>query len=538
MTRKKKFIGTIDAETDPFKYGREPKPFAWGFYDGDYYIDFWGEDCTKDFVEYLASETDEITLYAHNGGKFDFFFLLPYLDEELKIINGRIAQATMFDGRVTLRDSMLILPLPLSSFQKDEISYDKFEAEVREQHKPEIRKYLRGDCIYLHEWVTYFTNEFGHGLTLAGAAFKQLKKTSYQVINTNEKFDERMRPYYFGGRVQCFKTGAFKEDLQYVDINSAYSFAMMFQHWHGKKYKLSNKLPKKAGSWFARVNAVSRGALPHRGIDGKLYFPDDGTIREYMATGWEIYSGFKTGTLEIKDVIEVYKPILTENFKEYVDKFFALKKMAEQKGDKALRQFAKFMLNSCYGKFGQDGRDFEQFVITKYGEWPEGEDWEMYAKTATGEAIFKKPDPSDRFYNVATAASITGFVRAYLWESIHASDGVLYCDTDSIVCSSFGGKMGKALGEWDLEAEVDEAYIAQRKMYAMHLKDGSLKTASKGVRLSYDEIKEGVLTGENVIQERMAPAYSLKYGARFFSRETNFKNIAKNSRNNPPSLVQ
>jgi len=532
--KKQKRVAVLDLETDPFKYGRVPVPFASGYFDGEHYQHFWGADCVADLVEYIQDETDLI-IYAHNGGKFDFYYFLPYLDKDLFIINGRIAKATMFDGAIELRDSWLILPLPLSTHGKLDIDYNKMEAEVRGQHKPEILRYLQKDCRSLWDWVTKFRNDFGGGLTLAGAAFKQLKKTGYEVQNSYDDYDSLFRQFYFGGRVQCFQTGSFYGRHEYVDINSAYSFAMMHQHPKGTDYVEMLKLPNddKPGCYFADIEAVSKGALPFK-HENKLYFPDDDTPRRYFVTGWEVRAGLETDTLKIIKVHRVYRPLFTSDFSEYVNRFFKLKSDADKAGDQTLRTFAKLFLNACYGKFGQDGRGFEKFTLCDYGEWPEGEDWTLYAQAETGQTIFSRPDPVDRFYNVATAASVTGFVRAYLWRAIQDSDAPLYCDTDSIICKSYEGNRGDKLGQWDLEAVAFEVHIAQRKMYGMRTYKPewpftSTKVASKGVRLNFDQIKEGVENGRNINTERDAPAFSLKYGPRFFARKTNFENIAKNS---------
>jgi len=535
MARTKTRVATIDAETDPFLHGRVPAPFCWGYYDGDVYADFWGDDCSEQLIEYLQTEPDKIIIYAHNGGKFDFHFLLPWLDQDLMIINGRIAKATLFNGRVELRDSWLILPVGLAAMQKDAIDYNNFEREKREHHKRAILDYLKSDCVYLHKWVTMFRDNYGDGLTLAGAAFKQLKLTGYEIGRTGDDYDSLFRQYYFGGRVQCFNVGSFTGEHLYIDINSAYSYAMTFDHWHGSQYFEHLRMPEKDGngSWFAEIDAISRGALPYRGDDGRLYFPDDGKVRRYMATGWEILAGVETGTLDIVDVIRTFRPMFKRSFTAYVDKFFQIKQQAEKDGDAAMRLFAKLFLNSCYGKFGQDGRKFEKFALCDFGGWPEGDDWAPYSDTPTGQLIFSRPDPQDSFFNVSTAASITGFVRAYLWRAICDSDGVLYCDTDSIMCRSTRVKTGSALGEWDIEARPVELHIAQRKMYALRMADGSTKTASKGVRLSFDEIKAGVESGQSLTQKRDAPAFSLKYGARFVERETDFSTIEKNMLTNP-----
>lgn len=546
MARVKR-IAACDCETDPFKYGRVPHPFAWGFRDEDSYSQFWGADSTRDFIDYLKDEKDLI-IYAHNGGKFDFFYLLPYLDPDIQIINGRIAKATLFDGAVELRDSYLIYPLSLKEDDKLDIDYEKMEAENRELNKPEILRYLRRDCDVLYDIVKNFRDEYGGGLTLAGAAFKQLKLTGYPTEPTFDNFDSMLRPFYMGGRVQCFETGAFYGERIYVDIHSAYPYAMTFNHWNGSGYRETLRVPDtENGSWFAKIIAVSRGALPYK-QDGKTFYPDDNKKREYYASGWEIIAGLETGTLDVKKVIRVYRPTFTANFQEYVSRFFALKDKADQERAKCpegspewyhwhrLRTFAKLMLNSCYGKFGQDGRGFEAFKLCEYGDIPDDlHDWKPYAEADGLISIYNRPDPVDRFYNVATAASITGFVRAYLWKNICASDGVLYCDTDSIICKRFGGSISDKLGDWGVEANLTEAYIAQKKMYALLTnktgKDGQFikKVASKGVKLSFDQIKNGVLTCENITHAKESPAFSLKFGARFVEKEINFKNIAQNA---------
>ena len=74
MTRR---VATADCETDPFKKGRIPRPFVWGFYDGDEYREFWG-DTQDDFAEFLGQQ--DVICYMHNGGKFDFHYLIEYFD--------------------------------------------------------------------------------------------------------------------------------------------------------------------------------------------------------------------------------------------------------------------------------------------------------------------------------------------------------------------------------------------------------------------------------------------------------------------------
>lgn len=107
-------IWTADCETDPFKRGRIPKPFLWGVYDGTACHLF---ERTEDFINFVQDK--KVILYAHNGGKFDWHFILDYLEPftPINIINGRIAKFKI--GVCEFRDSYNILPIPLAAYQKE-----------------------------------------------------------------------------------------------------------------------------------------------------------------------------------------------------------------------------------------------------------------------------------------------------------------------------------------------------------------------------------------------------------------------------------
>ena len=129
----------------------------------------------------------------------------------------------------------------------------------------------------------------------------------------------------------------------------------------------------------------------------------------------------------------------------------------------------------------------------------------------TGVQTCALPICSNSFFNVATAASITGCVRAHLFRSLRAVREPVYCDTDSIICRDPGTlKIGRELGEWKEEAESKAGglWIAGRKLYALEKKGGGWKLASKGVRLSPREIQT-VANGEAVKSTLHAPTFSL-----------------------------
>lgn len=515
-----KKIAVIDFETDPFFYGRPPNPFAAGFYDGTQSLTIWGDDCAARLVDFINDLEDDYIIYAHYGGKFDFHFLLNFIESDLKIINGRIAECRI--GRQILRDSFLILPLALKQFGKTEIDYSKFERECRHLHILEIDNYLRDDCKYLFNWIKKFVARFGLGFTLAGTAFKTMKKEfGYNIEKTDNEYDSHFRGFYYGGRVECFKTGVIDGPLKYFDINSAYPYAMLSEHPQGSDFIEVKKLPKKAGGWFAEIDAISYGCLPYRAE--KLMYYNDNITRKYYATGWEIIAGLETKTLKIIQIHNIYKHCFTRNFSEYILHFHAEKTRGKETGDKDIETFAKLIMNSSYGKFGQNSREFHDYKIRDYGSAEyDGFEWDC----DFGEFELHKRKSNDdkdcEFYNVATAASVTGFVRAYLWRAICASNGPIYCDTDSLLCHD-NGEPGNCpvdgLGAWRYELDVKRAYIGGRKFYLFECADGTYKQATKGFSATPDQLKKSIEKGAVIESRKDAPAYSIKHGARFITRE-------------------
>lgn len=535
MPKAPKKLYTSDLETDPFIHGRYPAPFWGGVFDGKEHVDFWGgpEVCAKLVDHFLKLE--KAVIYFHNGGKFDFHFLLPHLPDDISIfvIGNRIVSIKL-PNSVELRDSYSILPVPLGKMgEKFEIDYELFELEKREAHKKEIIKYARQDNVALYNSVSAFLTTYGDSLTLATTAFKELQKIGIKPPRGYKEQDENLRRFYYGGRCQCFEYGTFTGDFKYIDINSAYPTAMTFPHCFEQSFFKAKKPAKNELRFkqsFFTVECYSRGALPVRTKTG-ISFPNcRGT---FHITGWELFSALKTKMIDKVKILECWQPNSVMSFKPFVDKFFALKLQAELDGDANGRLFAKLILNSCYGKFAMNPDKFKDYKLAPLGELIEGGEHIMDLDIA-GFSVFAFPIESDKknkaYKNVATAASITGYVRAFLWESLCAVERPLYCDTDSIMCENYGDlQLGNQLGEWALEAEPVEITIAGKKLYAAKLKNGKYKLASKGVKATPDQIKaaaEGAIFQWN----NDAPSYSIISDPKFLKRNVK-KTIDENSPN-------
>jgi hypothetical protein len=505
-------IAVIDFETDPFLYGREPRPFCAGFYSLDCgYVEFWGLDCVARLCEFIAAIKEPHTIYAHNGGKFDFHFMLEFLENPIKIISSRIAQVKM--GIHELRDSYCIIPIPLSAYQKDSIDYRLLEADKREANRAEISAYLKSDCTGLFDIVSKFVARFGLQLTIGGTAIKTLR-TIHEFDTTSKWHDDKFRPFYFGGRVEAFKTGVIAGDWKVYDVNSMYPYVMSESHHPtGKRYKTGyNRVIDKRGRiagfvdapfYFAKIKCKQMGAFPVRVKNEPLNFEIPSGV--FCVTSHELKAAIESGRAWDIEVLEVMVPEETISFGEYVARFMEEKISSKARKDKAGEIFAKLLLNSAYGKFAQNPAHYFDYWI---GE-PESEDYEIYSADIDSVDIWRKPSEREAFYDVATAASITGAARSVLMRALASAVNPVYCDTDSIICEGLNCELDESrLGAWKLEAAGDMVAIAGKKMYALRSGSDYVKTASKGVVLSGEEIF-GLCGGKAKQWKNEAPSFSL-----------------------------
>lgn len=542
-------IAVLDFETDPFKFERIPKPFAVECYCDDWTFVSWGDDCPERLMQHLDTITEPLLIFAHNGGKFDFHFLHPYLDNPIKIINARIVQSQL--GIHTVRDSFSIIPIPLKAFDKDDIDYDKMERHRRERYKDEILLYLHKDCTSLFTLVSAFVAEFGTRLTVASTAMTEIKKL--HTFNTmNMKGDAIFRPFYFGGRVQCFKSGIIDGPWKGYDVNSMYPKAMRdYKHPVNCSYSVDNQMPDTFDvPYFMHFRGRNYGALPTRidDADGGLTF--DVEKGEFFACSHEIEIALKYNLIEIDDIEVVYIADETTSFKEYVDFWYNRKVTAKKNKDKIGELFAKFMLNSGYGKFGQNPENFADWLLWRdygreaeieekgYGpvcEFPDFELWKRPARIT-----------DSAFYDVSIAASITSAARAILLDGIQNAIDPIYCDTDSIICRSFGGHISDTeLGAWKHEFDAPTAAIAGKKMLACYdpalpinnkyrsknapdrpindapfdpgRRENPIKLVSKGGTLTLPDILN-ICRGKRVSVASQAPTFSVSQAPRFISR--------------------
>lgn len=563
-------IAILDMETDPFddKLKSYIKPFLAVLYSDNFEpVVIWEEDFGKfidNVVRVIEALPDRYTIYAHNGGKFDFLFLVSRLRGDVKFKGRSLMSARI--GVHELRDSSHIIPERLAAFAKDKFDYDRNLANAwnitsrkrnRDHWREEIISYCIADCRYTLDIVKSFIAAYGLKLTIGQAAMGELRK-HYEVKRINQGFDRQLRQFYFGGRVECLAgRGHFVGDYKLHDVNSMYSAVMAnCAHPIGdfNDYDLRRGSPTDQ-TVFLDLYCKNNGALIGRDDDGFT----SATIREgrFKTTIWEYNVAVQYGLISDVEIIASWDCRYRSNFANFIHPLYENRLATKQAMGDLKSQglqttaafldlkkddiFFKLLLNNSYGKFAMDPANYKEHYITDPDKRPD-EAWmksidELEPDERIGYmapifsnseyAIWCKPSPSFRYNNVGTAASITGAARACLLAAIQQSNGAIYCDTDSIISKGLSGvSLHKSeLGAWDLEDEFSEVIINGKKLYAVRHKKPKILTPeqiadglksdytvkSKGAaRITWDEML-AMLNGANVVKFNRAPTFT-KFG--------------------------
>lgn len=518
-------VAALDIETTPGRYGYRPEPVCVCIKSEDLHfsVKFWGADCVEKSIAFLNAQPKKGKLLAHNGGKFDFGYYLH--DPGKKRVVGSRLLTSSVTGWETL-DTMLLMPTSLKNLghgkaSKGEMRLDWHHLDATEEQREYIMEYCLQDCEVLLEAYKRFCKVFTGDAqkackdTAASNAFKALKEcypdAPATLWRTTKTFDGKIRPYYHGGIVNTF--GPARDlvgNYTMVDANSMYPGAMK-NYMHPASNRCVDVVnPKLTATgelkgFGSRVFFITfegwSSILPHVKATGGLEYDVTGT---YYVSCHELQAALRHGFVRIDKILGVVVFNDSMGFGLFVDKFYGMRQDAKRIGD-PVEYVYKIVLNSAYGKFGQDPGNYADTIFELPGVTPE-DDLENYTpwkrKGFTNDqynVIWEREklidDGAQAYINVATAASITGASRACLIDAIGAvlADGgtVHYCDTDSIV---FEGRatmdLGDKLGQWKVECELTRVIIAGPKLYALELADkpGKFKVAAKGVKATPDQI--------------------------------------------------
>jgi DNA polymerase type B, organellar and viral len=524
---RKRCIAVLDMETDPFDQDtpikelrnkkREPIfPFLAILYSDQFEpIIIWDETyehfCNR-VICAIEALPHRYTIYAHNGGKFDFLFLIHKLRGDVKFKGRGIMCARI--GAHELRDSFHIIPERLGAYRKDKFDYSMLQRNRRAANRDTIISYCLADCRYTFEIVKAFVQSFGLKISIGQAAYARIKEF-YTIERFSPGWDKYVREWYFGGRVQCLKgAGEFVGDYKLIDINSLYPFVMQqFSHPVGGFHDYTIRHgPPSNDTIFLEVSCKNKGAFLYRTETGEVTATH--TEGTFKTTIWEYEVALKHSLISDVTVHACLDCGVRTDFAKFVGPLYhnrlqtkatlsklqkaGLENSAEYIDTKKDDIFYKLLLNNGYGKFCQDPTRYKEHHITDPGEHPplewfnsiyelppaEADKWKQPSYENEQFWIWVKPNPGFRYNNVGTGASITGAARAVLLDALQQAIDPIYCDTDSIICKGWRDlHIDKTeLGAWDLEDEFSRVLINGKKLYSVWHKKAKNRTAEELAR--------------------------------------------------------
>jgi len=311
-------------------------------------------------------------------------------------------------------------------------------------------------------------------------------KLSYEV-------DRALREGYFGGLNISNYHGENIGKFTHADVNSMYPSVMYYDMLPIGEPIYSNIEPK--GELFVMKAkfrlSLKKGKIPWFAFKHTGDYLFEGLMPNTPVVKTDLYHELTLTSVDIQTLERWYDvEIDTTNaeywgfkasvgiFRPYIDKYLALKRCESEAGRKGLLMYnwAKFMLNSLYGRFGLN---------------PNSEDNELVLDE-NGDLAWKPvPTITDPDGYLPYAMFITAHARRRLLEYVEkcGSENVIHCDTDSVI--HFGGRVngveyGNDLGQWGIESEPIKIWEGGFKRYIEQLKTEidstrSLKITCAGV---------------------------------------------------------
>lgn len=533
MPSKPAVLAILDIVTDPWKYGRAPTPFLFTLYDGQRHRVF---DTAATLADFLRKTP--LLVASHYGGLQDFYHLVPFLEPSaLRIIEGAIVKGKI--GKSTIIDSSLVLRTAEKYQTVSTPVAWKYEEGHREKYREEIESHSREHCETLYDRLSEIYQTYGRKLTLAGVAMHEWKKRGGKPTHTNKRFYDLFKPFFFGGRVENRMIGVREGTFTLADINSAYAFAMLHPHPMPKASQVihTRHFPPDRylqGS-FLVVECESNGFLPYRTESGMVNYTKK--RRHFHCTGWEWLAALECGAITGKVYLQEawYTKSEPVSFRTFVDDFYRLKGEGKAEGNAVKSAIGKGVLVGLYGKFAANPEKYRNYIIGEWGRQAAleyGEQGWSKDTMLSNRQVYSKPIPASHrgYYNLATAASITGCARAILSRQLFALPSWYYCDTDSVIADSAALvdlHFSALCGDWKEVLTGNRLAIVGKKVYSL-VNEHSLrnlpkpstkeqmasvcKTAVPGGRLEWYQI-EALAKGNPQSWQSAATENPLRHGA-------------------------
>ena len=252
------------------------------------------------------------------------------------------------------------------------------------------------------------------------------------------------RPSYYGGFTECFFVGSVPHKVHQLDVNSLYPYVMS-KYWYpcavrsvqlseGHSTSIVAKNPKRM---IAEVFLDSKlNAYPVRSREGTIFAR--GKLRTILS-GPELEAAFQAGDVHHTTRYVDYE--VQPLFGEFVKDFYALRLKAKSEGNEVFDYMYKLMLNSLYGKFGQQTSEWKYIFASdppdKFAQYigPHPETGLATDYRVMAGCTYRRTEEFDHPRSfVAIASFVTAYAREHMRSLRSHLDprGVYYQATDSL----------------------------------------------------------------------------------------------------------
>lgn len=409
-------------------------------------------------------------VYAHFGGRYDFFFLPPLTN--LCLSGSGILRANW--GAAQLYDSWFLFQMSLKKIGKA-VGLEKFEGKsdaIDQLTQAEIEAHCVNDTRILvralgahQSWCAQFDHPSPRWPATAGATAMYVMEAlegpvvehlRREVVDLDVWLDHWSAAT--GGRVEVFRLGEVEGPVYSYDINSSYPQSWCDAELPVGPWRAVDRESKNAPGVYLCDVKQSRDTLPvvaplHRWqYNGECWCTSE-ELAELRARG-----GGAT----------VRRGYVTEERAPFGQSFVKAMYEAKLRGD----PWAKVAINSAHGKLGQG-----VFQATHY-------------RTNDGRWVVDRELVLPSWYQRPLISTfVLSRARLRLFRALHAlrEEGwrVFYCDTDCVHTDcppdQFPMPVSEfALGAWKLEATARRAVYVAPKVYALDC-DGEVKLRAKGM---------------------------------------------------------
>lgn len=510
----------------------------------------------EEFIDFCMNKNKNYTLYFHNL-KFDGAFIISWLlhngfthitDKREKTNNTFTTLITdmgqfyaieiYFEvkshhvNKVKILDSLKIFPnfsvervaegfgLPI---HKLEIDYKQKRPVGWELTEQEIA-YIRNDVEIMARALKIMFDQGLNKMTIAGDAFNSYKKfvpnfrKRFPVLSKNVDSDIRLA--YRGGFTyvnEIYKEVPLGRGIC-IDKNSMYPSKMVQQPLpYGQpiffegKYENDPAMPLYIQSFTCKFN-LKKGKIPNIQLKNNLSFIPN----EYLSSSNDELVTMSLCNPDYELFLENYNiedmvyhggwkfKECRGMFDDYINYWMEQKIKAGKEGNQPMRQIAKLMLNSLYGRFGlsitarQKAPYLDENGVVRFALLPEEEREPVYIPVACFITSYGRVD------TIRTSMKIKEYSL-----NKYGEDRYYYSDTDSIHCGLTDEDLEElkddifiddyALGAWAKESDFDRALFIRQKCYVEE-ENGKLNVTVAGLPkylaplITFENFKRGFST--------------------------------------------